>query len=275
MGVYQPHNSRVDRYLAVLALTSVNTLTPPPAQYAYTVFMQLPATDREIVQLVGRFKQLTTDHIKRLVYPGQLHNPQQRTINRLLQNKLLARVNERLPGGARGGSQMYVYQLGSQGRKLYGSGRRGHSIVINQHALAIADAYTVLFEADRRGEIKLLNWATEPDCHVDFGDVHLEPDLYIDVVTYHNGQARRWPRWLEIDMGTEYKRQVLDKIGDYSRAHASRDDYPLPIYPTTLYLVTRDERAAELRYWLRYAKDVSADVVEVGKLDELLQILQR
>jgi hypothetical protein len=274
MGIHQPDINHAHRCVGKQALTSMNVVATARAQYVYTTDMQLSATDQLIVTLVGRFKHLTTNHIKRLVYPGKDGNPQRKAIDRLLNNKLLARVNQRLPGGARGGSQMYVYQLGTLGRKIF-SGRRGHSTVVDYHALAIADVYVELFEADRRGEIKLLNWATEPDCHIDFGGIHLEPDLYIDVVTSRDGETIRHPRWIEVDLGTEHKKQMTEKLTAYKLAYETRNDYPLPIYPTTLYLVTRDERAAELRYWMRYLKDLPATVLEVAKLADVLHILQQ
>ncbi len=273
MGVYQPYTNRVHRYLGRLALTSVNMSAPPRAGVVYTPSMQLTSTDQQIVELVGRFKHLTTNHIKRLVYPGKANNPQVRTINRLLDSKLLARVNQRMPGGAKGGSQLYVYQLGTAGRRLF-PGRRGHSTVVDYHALAIADVYTELFEADLRGDIKLLNWATEPDCHIEFGGVALKPDLYIDIaVNSPDGPVRRL-RWLEIDLGTEHKKQVTEKMKLYSHAHAVRTQFPLPIYPTTLYLTTRDERASELRYWMRYVKNMPVGVIDIAGINEALHILQ-
>lgn len=271
MTVQRTDNTGTHRRLGSLALTSVNAPTSPGASFRYTSFMQIPARDREIVQLVGRFKHLSTSQIKRLVYPDQAHEPQRRAIDRLLRDKLLARVNQRMPGGNQAGSQMYIYQLGSQGRKLYQFGRRGHSIAVDHHALAVADVYVALFEANRRGEIKLLNWAAEPDCHIDLGGIHLEPDLYVDIVTVtKDGQAIRHPRFIELDMGTEHKAQILEKIGYYKTAYESKDQYPLPIYPTVLWLATRDERASELQYWMRYARPDPEYVQAVSTVDKLL-----
>lgn len=122
MNVQQPHDNRTDRTVPEAALTSVNDVLAARATSGiYTDTMRIAERDREIVQLVARFKQLTTTQIKELVYPGQLHDPQRRAIKRLLENKMLARVNERLPGGFRGGSQEYVYQLGTLGVELTGT----------------------------------------------------------------------------------------------------------------------------------------------------------
>lgn len=274
MSVLQPPTNRVQRQVPK---PPVNRGDAPPAARAYSVYtdtMQLAEREREIVQLVGRFKQLTTKQIKALAFPDQPYNPQARYLRRLLENKMLALVTEPLRGGVRGGSAQYVYQLGKRGREMYGWGRRGHSIVINHHQLRVVEAYIALFEADRRGDIRLLHWSTEPDCHISFGGITLKPDMYVDIAYQQNGNWLRNTFWLEIDLGTEHKRQILEKISTYKLAYEVSGDYPLDKYPTTVWLATRDDRASELIYWLKYVRDLP-DIFRVGTVDRLLHILRQ
>ena len=272
MTAQQPTAIRLYRRTGKLALNRAELATRADASVEYSTLMQLNPKQREILTLVSRFGQASTKQIKTAVYPGQPFDPQRRAVDELLKYKLLARVNQRLPGGARGGSQMHVYQLGAEGRKLYYSGRRGVSTVVNNHSLAILDVYLLLKEAERDKQLKIFNYATEPDSHLTLGGVELKPDMYIDVGVRATNLRRAC--FLEIDLGTERQKQVLEQATAYKLAYQSRGDYPLDVYPTVLFLASSAERATEIEYWLKRAGDPDG-LFTVGTLDQVIHMLQR
>lgn len=272
MSVQQPTTIRPHRRLGKQVLTSIDVGVRADASVAYTLLVQLNSKQREILTYVSRFQQLSTKQIKALVYPGQPFDPQRRTLDELLKYKLLVRVNQRMHGGPVGGSQMYVYQLGSEGRKHYYSGRRGTATVINYHSLAIADVFVQLKDAERDRQAKLFNYATEPDTHIELGGVLLKPDLYIDIGIRATNQRRAV--WIEVDLGTERQKQVLEQATAYKLAYQSRSEYPLDVYPTVVFLASSAERAAEIEYWLKRAGDPDG-LFTVGTLDQVIHMLQR
>ena len=245
-----------------LALTSVDMLARAAAVVPYTMEVQLTTKEQAILKWVGRFQQLSTRQVKALVYPGQPFDPQRRAINQLLEHKLLSLVNQKHYASAGGGNRMHVFQIGREGRKLYDVGRRGISRVVNYHALAIADVYISLLEAERAGQATIFAYATEPDSHIEFGSVYLKPDLYVDVGLKANGKRRAF--WVEVDLGSERQKQVMEQITAYKMAFDASGDYPLPLYPRVVFLAVDDERAQEINYWLQRATDLPVGMVTVG-----------
>ncbi|WP_241473802.1 replication-relaxation family protein [Mycolicibacterium neoaurum] len=237
--------------------------------------MQLIARDVEILKLVGRFGQLTTPQVRSLVFPHQRsRTPCDHALHRLVKADLLALVDQRHPGGPRGGSSYNTYQLGSQGWALFMSGRYKKARVIRAHQLAIADVYVSLLEAERAGDLKIFHYATEPDSHIQVGGAFLKPDLYIDVGINAIGKRRAF--WLEIDLGTERQKQVMDQVSAYQTAYEASSEYPLKLYPhSTIFLATDEARATEIRYWLQRAGAIPGGLsVQVGTIDEVLSILR-
>lgn len=263
---------RTYRCIGKLALTSANTPPPAAAQVLYTLFMQLDPKEREILGLVNRFGQLSTKQIKALVYPGKRHDPQRRAIDFLLEHKLISRVNEPMRGGPQGGAQMYVYQLGAQGRKLYDTGR-GASVVIKYHLLAIADVHIAILQAQRDKQLKVETYATEPDSHLIIQG--LKPDLYEELVIRQaddSGIRRKF--FIEVDLGTERQKQVMEQVTAYKAAYEDWTRETAERFPRVVFLAINDERKREMQYWMRRVKDLP-DVFEVVRLDEVLTILQR
>ena len=76
--------------------------------------------------------------------------------------KMLARVERRLVGGDGGGSGLYSYQLGPAGWKLCGrEGKYWARKSIDHHALAIADVFVMLKQAERDGTIQVVGVSTD------------------------------------------------------------------------------------------------------------------
>jgi hypothetical protein len=76
---------------------------------------ELSERDREVVELVGNFRQLLPSQIGARLFQGRSSTtPPDRTLKRLVERKRLSRL-KRLVGGDHGGSRQFIYQLGCQG----------------------------------------------------------------------------------------------------------------------------------------------------------------
>ena len=68
--------------------------------------------DVQVVELVGRFRLMTAEQIRSVVFPAQASKtPLDRALKRLTDAGYLTRLG-RMVGGFGGGSGQYVYQLG-------------------------------------------------------------------------------------------------------------------------------------------------------------------
>lgn len=204
--------------------------------------------DRQIVLTVGRFGQLTTEHLASLHFHGiTSRTPLDRALKRLVERRYLARIERRMVGGTGAGSGQYVYQLGSAGWTLVGRlGRYYPYRAINYHTLAIADAYIELLELERSGRIEIAGLLTEPDSWRTIAGVELRPDLYVEV--YKHFPERTLALWLEVDMGTERPKQIKDKLAMYWHAYENSDETTMPPDSVVAFLSPDEERAKALRW---------------------------
>src|SRR5579864_3925573 len=69
-----------------------------------------------------------------------------RTLTRLTEQRVLARLNRRNVGGLHAGSSSFIYTLGPVGNRLVGERRRVHepSLTYLDHVLAVADVHVAL-----------------------------------------------------------------------------------------------------------------------------------
>ena len=176
----------------------------------------LSARDRAVVELVGKFRQLTSGHIRDCLFADLASTtPLDRTLGRLVDRGYLARL-ERLIGGSRSGSGQFVYQLGRQGWKLLGRGGVYWTAqAVNLHTLKIADCYVALKQAENEN-LTLIQFQPEPDCHLDVDDVRLTPDAYVEI-GYRADQTKQ-AMWLEVDRSTEHLGKLEAKCHRYQRA---------------------------------------------------------
>lgn len=219
--------------------------TDPP----YHEYMFMTDRDRQIILAVERFGQLTTGHIRGLFFKGLSNTPSDRALLRLTQRKYLARIERPLAGGNKGGSGQYVYQLGSKGwtdvcriEKRYWPYR-----ATNPHMLAIADAFLALKALEEEGRYAVAGFETEPDTWLTVAGAELRPDLYVEIADPVNRQLHSW--WVEVDMGTERKKQLGDKMARYYHVWEHSEESTLPTFPLVVFLVPDEQRAQELR-WL-------------------------
>ena len=208
--------------------------------------MIISPRDRQIVQVVARFRQLSASQISTLLFHDQTsRTPCDRALRRLVEQKFLGRVERRTVGGARGGSGVYVYVLGRRGFYQYFTGRFSVARSVDYHCLAIVDAYIALIQDERAGLFELVAITTEPDCWQTVGGVELHPDMYAELK--HSDDTTKL--WLEIDMGTEGQRQLRGKLEAYYRAYENADTDVIPVFPRCLWVAVDVERAKELE-WL-------------------------
>jgi hypothetical protein len=215
--------------------------------------MQLDHRELTITQLVFRFGQLTSRHINELVFADSAsHTPASRVLRRLVERNYLSRIERRIVGGSRGGSGVYVYQVGAEGHRLLGEGRWIPARAVRFHSLAIADCYVVLVRLARQGRLKLLGYTTEPECHIELRGYSLKPDLYVEVSKPDGSKTLRI--MVEVDMATQGQRQILEKFLRYWRAREAADETEWPGNQIVAFIAIDDERAQELR-WLREKGD--------------------
>lgn len=270
----QPTGNPGDRARVFGASSWGDTPRTTAAQSLDLGSMRLLARDHEILRLVSRFGQLTTAQIDALVFHElKSRSPCRVAIQRLVKHELLEPVAQRLPGGRLGGSAMNVLQIGREGWPLFFEGRRRFSRVIRAHSLAIADVFVETKKAERAGVLDVLDYATEPDSHIDVGGADLRPDLFIDIGLPHKGE--RVAMWLEVDLGSERQKQIIAKIEDYKLAYEHSDQYPLDVFPTCLFLATEPERVREIRNMVKRVRGVPDGLIDVAGIEEFPSILQR
>ncbi len=216
---------------------------------------QLSERELAIVDFVGQFRLLDGGQLQRLVFPdGTVVGSRRRTqgcLKRLVDERYLHRLDRRV-GGVRAGSSSFCYTLGSRGLRLIEPAtsrpRRlsepGLSFVA--HHLAVAEVYVQLREAERAGELEVLEYETEPECWRTLtkpfgGSDWLKPDLFVAL-----GVGEFELRWfIEVDLATESLRRVdraCDRYIAYYRSGIEQADQG--VFPRVAWLTPSARRAA-------------------------------
>ncbi|ROP38983.1 replication-relaxation family protein [Saccharothrix texasensis] len=224
---------------------------------------ELSERDRAVVELVGRFRQLTTKQVRALNFANLASpTPADRTLKRLVERKYLARL-ERLLGGHRGGSAQYVYQLGRAGWKLlYRPGAYWAPRAVNLHALAVADCFVALKEAEQRAELEVISFITEPDCHQIVSQVRLTPDAYVELTAH----GQKLTSWLEVDRGTEHLGVIQEKCERYWQAF--RSGQWDGVFPYVLFIVPDERRKRAVHQVFQAGPAEAAELFSVCSVSE-------
>lgn len=202
----------------------------------------LPVRDRAVVELVGRFHQLTAAQIGSALFASNASKtPLDRVLRRLVERRYLVRLG-RLVGGDRGGSQQFVYQLGRSGwRLLDRAGTYWQPRAINPHTLAIADCFGRMLDAERAGSLTLVGFMPEPACHVVVDGVTLTPDAIVEVG--FRAQRLKLSCFLEVDLGSEHRAVIREKCTRYWRAYQRWQE---AVFPYIVFVVPDDMRQATI-----------------------------
>jgi hypothetical protein len=224
-----------------------------------------PLSEHEMqtLQLVGQFKQLTTFHVKAMLFPDNASDTTMyRALQYLVDHKLLA-ATERLVASGRGGSGRYVYSLAPAGfHKLYEGDYARARASDTLHTLAIADCAVVLRELERAGRLIVNELVAEPDCHRSVGGYSLHPDLYVQLE--RGGVVR--PFWFEVERSYKNPRRLDGKLQGYLGAYRYGD---LDVFPQILWIAMYPETAGKVRRQIAALPEPARQPFLVTTLDNL------
>jgi hypothetical protein len=210
--------------------------------------------DQAVMQTLQRVRLASGVQLVRLHFADRPHAAVQarRHLARLVEQRLLCALGRRI-GGVRAGSSGYVYALDVVGQRLVEldrpSGARRPwtpTAAFLAHTLAVTELYVGLTEAERRGDVEVLDFASEPRCWRSFADLGgrplvLKPDAYLRL-----GVGRYEDRWfVEIDRGTEAPVTLARKCDRYrSYWQSGREQATHGVFPKVLFVVPDERRKA-------------------------------
>lgn len=222
---------------------------------------RLTARDRAIIETLDRLRVATTSQLQRLHFTGgtPLANARQarRTLRRLVESDVLARLDRRVGGGTRGSSQA-VYALSVAGQRLASAcGPAGgsrlrrpwtphHSFLA--HQLSVTEVFVELSEAEASGDCELLAFDAEPLSWRRFTGLAgartiLKPDTYLRLGLGEYEDAY----FLEIDRATESLPTLARKLDTYRRyRQTGREQQRYGVFPQALFLVPDQARKQAL-----------------------------
>ncbi len=223
-------------------------------------------TDRDlaVLQDVAKFRLLTTRQVQRLHFDPAHATPVaaaracNRTLARLRNDGVLRPLKRRI-GGVRAGSAGYVWYVGPSGERLLRTldaaataerhNYKEPSRHFVDHTLAIAELAVQTIEAERAGELEVLELQTEPASWQQslsrFGTVQtLKPDLRL--VVAGGGYEHHW--FVEADMATEHLPVILRQCGAYEAFRVTgRYQAAHGLFPAVLWVAPTRARAAAIR----------------------------
>lgn len=221
----------------------------------------MPSRDREIVQVAARLTVVSGAQIINLFFSdipelSTRERRARRVLGRLVDQRILERLERPRQGGTGGGSASWVYALGPAGRRIvaYWSGEglprsraaSEPSVAWTAHRLAVSDLYVMLRQAEREGRIELLAFDGEPAAwrrYTRLGGAPgvLKPDAFIrlGVGEYEDSF------FAEVDLGSERRGQLLRQhraYGEYFRSGVEQSN--TGIFPAVVWIVPDAKRAA-------------------------------
>jgi hypothetical protein len=231
----------------------------------------LPARDRQVVELVGRFRLMTAEQIRSVIFTTQASKtPLDRVLGRLTAAGYLVRLG-RLVGGVGGGSGQYVYQLGRLGRRLLGKGGGYRPLrVVYLHTLTIAECFVALTALERQGMYTVISYLPEPGCHQTVGSTALTPDAYVELGLRERGL--RFCYWLEIDRDTENSDTIKGKCVRYWRAYQA---WGGDTFPYVLFVVPDAARKREIERVIAGGPEEAQALFQVSLLENVAEDIHR
>lgn len=237
------------RYTGRTGLTRGDKPPPRAVQWITLHHMRLVARQWRVLNQIRHFQQLRTSQIYRLEFHDTTRTPCDRTLKRLRDLGLIEVVRERLPGGDRGGSSEHVLQLSAAGYKHFPGDKARRNTTIRYHALVVADVYIAALEASRDGWLDIKEHAVEADAWVNVAGADIRPDLFLDL-----GQREARKRYrlnIEVDLGGERQKQIVEKLERYVYAAQHAAEYPDSQARQVLFLTDTEERLSDLKRIVR------------------------
>ncbi len=209
--------------------------------------VRLSAREQAVVEAVAQLGQLTARQIGDLAFAGlKSPTPLKRTLKRLTDRGVLARLQLRIVGGSGGGSTTFVYQIGRVGGRLLGLPRDyPRYSAVDDHMLDTAECLVRLKGLERSGVLTVLDYLGEDAAYREVGGIKLTPDLYVRVQLHASG--RQLFRYLEVDRATERLPQIAEKCGRYFQAYKLWDsEVHGAVFPRVLFVVPDERRQREI-----------------------------
>jgi protein involved in plasmid replication-relaxation len=231
--------------LAATANDSPSAPLVPAARLTARHLARLDAvlTDREraVLRTLAVVKAASGRQLQRLHFAGVPSAERQcrRLLARLVEHRLLARLG-RSVGGVRAGSAGWVYALDAAGQRLAAPAqsrwRRPYTPgpLFLRHRLAVTEVYVAVVEAERRGEVEVLRFATEPECWRSAGGVVVKPDACTRLLLPNFEDV--W--FIEVDCGSEAPVTLARKLAAYRRYWQSGIEQERHgVFPAVVWLV--------------------------------------
>ena len=254
------------------ALTSGNEGLDAAVYMLHYAFMMISPRDGRILCLVGRFGQVTSGQIRVLEFSDKARSRSAEVLSRMVASGMLATVEQRLVGGWTGGSGQNVYRLTPKGWRYLRTDKMYRALrTIDRHRLAIVDAYVKTVECERAGTIRINEVVEEPECYQIIAGVKLTPDLYLNADLLAAQTRRRI--WVEVDMGTERRKQITEKLARYRQAYrAWGDERPGQPFPKIVFMAIDEERERELQTIINEMSEQGRKLFAVCRGDTFPQV---
>lgn len=247
---------------------------------------QLGERDQAIIATLDRVRLATARQLERLHFtdgtPVSNARQTRRALERLVGLRVLTRLERRV-GGVRAGSSGFVYALDVAGQRLVRSPEAGRyrspwtpGAVFVTHVLQVSDLYVQLVEAERRGDLELLEFDAEPRCWRAFagpggGRLTLKPDAYLRVGV--GSYEHAW--FVEVDRATESPHTLERKLNLYRRYWGSgREQARHNLFPLILFLVPHLSRQGVALELCRRQPAESRTLFRVALYEQALPILR-
>lgn len=238
---------------------------------------RLSDRDRQILDLVHRFRLLSGFHIHSVMFESHQARLTRRVLGRLVMLGALETLDRRI-GGVRAGSTGLVYRLAPDGRRLVerwhgdSAGRVQRSSEPGArfvgHTLAVADIFVRLHAATRSQPFELIQFATEPACWRAFSSPlgeprSLKPDAHMTC------EAGNWEyRWfVEVDLATEgvsTLRRKFQAYVDYWQSGVEQAE--AKVFPRVLWLTVGEQRVGRLRQVIDELPTAARELFQVAEL---------
>jgi hypothetical protein len=230
------------------------------ARRVSSIGQRLSDRDQSVVQLVDRFRVMSTDQLQRLFWPDGTPQTRGRLarhgLARLCELEVLAPLARRV-GGVRAGSKGRIFAVGLAGQRLLTTAssarraRRPHTPGERYlaHTLAVGELYVQLVERQRWGLAQVLEFDAEPACWRTYlgtwgARLTLKPDAYVKLAD----TVYEYSWLIECDMATESLATIERKARrylDYHRSGAERRAHGASA--RVVWIVPDDARAEPVR----------------------------
>jgi hypothetical protein len=246
----------------------------------------LTGLDSEVLSFVAAVRLATgTQLLRRFWADGTDARARvgRRALKRLADWRVLDRLDGRARGGMRGGSDTFIYTVGRSGARLLERrglapqrlGAPGERHIT--HTLTTTELVIRLHQADRAGNLEVLEVQGEPACWRAFlaglgARLTLKPDLFLRI-----GAGALEDRWMvEIDMATEHRAALAAKARRY-HAHyrTGREQHQHGVYPRVLWVVPDSRRVEQLEEVLARQPAEARRLFSVCRFDEAIHYLAR